>query len=177
MANIVTVAVPAFIEESSEYDTQYKRTMKWNPEKGDFVRNAANQVVECTGEEGYMIWCMKVSMTERYSCLAYSNDIGVEMEDALAQDDEKTVESMVERTIRDALLVNPRTEWVRDFEFESYSELSSISAGTALSRLRGKSGTKYFKSIFRTEVVRWRNQNFIDRSASMGAQPMKYTSE
>ena len=79
MANIVTVAVPAFIEESSEYDTQYKRTMKWNPEKGDFVRNAANQVVECTGEEGYMIWCMKVSMTERYSCLAYSNDIGVEM--------------------------------------------------------------------------------------------------
>ena len=46
MANIVTVAVPAFIEESSEYDTQYKRTMKWNPEKGDFVRNAANQVVE-----------------------------------------------------------------------------------------------------------------------------------
>ncbi len=63
MANIVTVAVPAFIEESSEYDTQYKRTMKWDPEKGDFVRNAANQVAECTGEEGYMIWCMKVSMT------------------------------------------------------------------------------------------------------------------
>ena len=50
MANIVTVAVPAFIEESSEYDTQYKRTMKWDPEKGDFVRNAANQVAECTGE-------------------------------------------------------------------------------------------------------------------------------
>lgn len=40
MANIVTVAVPAFIEESSEYDTQYKRTMKWNPEKGDFVMKA-----------------------------------------------------------------------------------------------------------------------------------------
>ena len=77
MANIVTVAVPAFIEESSEYDTQYKRTMKWNPEKGDFVRNAANQVVECTGEEGYMIWCMKVSndrtiflpcIFQRYRC-------------------------------------------------------------------------------------------------------------
>ena len=43
MANIVTVAVPAFIEESSEYDTQYKRTMIWDPVKGDFVRNAANQ--------------------------------------------------------------------------------------------------------------------------------------
>lgn len=119
-----------------------------------------------------MIWCMKVSMTERYSCLAYSNDIGVEMEDALAQDDEKTVESMVERTIRDALLVNPRTEWVRDFEFEWNGDSMNCSF-----KVKGKSGTKYFKSIFRTEVVRWRNQNFIDRSASMGAQPMKYTSE
>lgn len=44
MANIVTVAVPAFIEESSEYDTQYKRTMKWNPEKGDFMRNAQTRL-------------------------------------------------------------------------------------------------------------------------------------
>ena len=126
MANIVTVAVPAFIEESSEYDTQYKRTMKWNPEKGDFVRNAANQVVECTGEEGYMIWCMKVSMTERYSCLAYSNDIGVEMEDALAQDDEK--------------LVNPRTEWVRDFEFEWNGDSMNCSF-----KVKGKEWDKVFQ--------------------------------
>ena len=140
MANIVTVAVPAFIEESSEYDTQYKRTMKWNPEKGDFVRNSANQVVECTGEEGYMIGCMKVSMTERYSCLAYSNDIGVEMEDALAQDDEKTVESMVERTIRDALLVNPRTEWVRDFEFEWNGDSMNCSF-----KVKGKEWDKVFQ--------------------------------
>ena len=140
MANIVTVAVPAFIEESSEYDTQYKRTTKWNPEKGDYVRNAANQVVECTGEEGYMIWCMKVSMTERYSCLAYSNDIGVEMEDALAQDDEKTVESMVERTIRDALLVNPRTEWVRDFEFEWNGDSMNCSF-----KVKGKEWDKVFQ--------------------------------
>ena len=129
MANIVTVAVPAFIEESSEYDTQYKRTMKWNPEKGDFVRNAANQVVECTGEEGYMIWCMKVSMTERYSCLAYSNDIGVEME-----------ESMVERTFRDALLVNPRTEWVRDFEFEWNGDSMNCSF-----KVKGKEWDKVFQ--------------------------------
>ena len=127
MANIVTVAVPAFIEESSGYDTQYKRTMKWNP-------------VECTGEEGYMIWCMKVSMTERYSCLAYSNDIGVEMEDALAQDDEKTVESMVERTIRDALLVNPRTEWVRDFEFEWNGDSMNCSF-----KVKGKEWDKVFQ--------------------------------
>ena len=35
----------------------------------------------------------------------------------MEDDDEMTVESMVERTITDALLVNPRTESVQDFEF------------------------------------------------------------
>ena len=39
------------------------------------------------------------------------------MERALDNDDEKTVESMVQRTITDALMVNPRTEYVRDFSF------------------------------------------------------------
>ena len=39
------------------------------------------------------------------------------MERALDNDDEKTVESMVQRTIEDALMVNPRTEFVRDFVF------------------------------------------------------------
>lgn len=32
-------------------------------------------------------------------------------------DDEETVESMAERTIIDALMVNPRTEYVGDFDF------------------------------------------------------------
>ena len=43
--------------------------------------------------------------------------IGTEMERAMDNDDEKTVESMVERTITDAIMVNPRAENVRDFQF------------------------------------------------------------
>ena len=39
------------------------------------------------------------------------------MERALGNDDERTVESMVQRTITEALMVNPRTEEVRDFAF------------------------------------------------------------
>lgn len=66
--------------------------------------------------------------------------IGVEMEDALAQDDEKTVESMVERTIRDALLVNPRTEWVRDFEFEWNGDSMNCSF-----KVKGKEWDKVFQ--------------------------------
>lgn len=109
--------VPEFTEESAEYDVQYKRSAKWDVQAGDFVRDGANRVTECSGREAFMVWCYKTARTERYACLAYPSDIGVEMEAAMEDDDEMTVESMVERTITDALLVNPRTESVQDFEF------------------------------------------------------------
>lgn len=109
--------VPDVIEESSEYDNQYKRSVKWDVEKGDFARDSSGRMVECDGREAFMIWCFKTVQTERYACLAYPSAIGVEMEAATEDDDEKTVESMVQRTITDALMVNPRTEFVRDFIF------------------------------------------------------------
>ncbi|MBQ6091364.1 MAG: DUF2634 domain-containing protein [Lachnospiraceae bacterium] len=111
------VEVPDFIDESTEYDTKYKRSVKWDPVKGDFVRDGANRVVECNGKEAYAIWCFKIAQTERYRCLAYPDSIGTEMEKAMDNDDERTVESMVQRTVTDALMVNPRTEYVRDFVF------------------------------------------------------------
>lgn len=115
---LVTVNVPKFIEEGAEYDIRYRRTVKWDAEKGDFVRDGASRMVECSGEEGYMIWCYKMAQTERYSCLAYPAEIGTEFERAIAQDKEKVTESMIKRTITEALMVNPRTESVFDFKFE-----------------------------------------------------------
>lgn len=109
--------VPEIINEEAQYDREYRRSMKWNPDTGDFVRDGANRVAECDGMEAYMIWCFKVVQTERYQCLSYPSYIGTEMESAI-DDDREVVQSMVERTITDALLVNPRTEYVRDFEFE-----------------------------------------------------------
>lgn len=111
------VEVPEISPEDAEYDTQYKRSVRWDPATGDFVRDGANRMVECDGKEAFAIWCFKIAQTERYSCLAYPDTIGSEMEHATDDDDEKTVESMVERTITDALMVNPRTEYVRDFVF------------------------------------------------------------
>lgn len=111
------VEVPDFIPEDMGYDTQYRRSVKWDPVVGDFVRDGANRMVECDGREAYAIWCFKIAQTERYRCLAYSDDIGTEMERALDDDDEKTVESMAQRTITEALMVNPRTAYVWDFDF------------------------------------------------------------
>lgn len=111
------VQVPEFTPENTRYDTKYRRSVRWDPASGDFVRDGANRMVECDGREAYAIWCFKAAQTERYRCLAYPDSVGVEMERALDNDDEETVESMVQRTITEALMVNPRTEDVLDFEF------------------------------------------------------------
>lgn len=111
------VDVPEFATEVTEYDVSYKRSMRWDPVLGDFVRDGAQKVEEADGYEAFSIWCYKAAMTERYRCLAYPDSIGTEMEKIFLESDIKTVESMIERTITDALRVNPRTEYVRDFTF------------------------------------------------------------
>ena len=78
-------------EDEEEYDTEYKRSMKWDPAKGDFVRDSTNRVMECSGQEAFMVWCYKIALTERYSCLAYPDEIGTELEDAVCDDDPATV--------------------------------------------------------------------------------------
>lgn len=111
------VQVPEFLRKNTEYDTEYRRSVRWDSAAGDFVRDGANRVVACDGREAFAIWCFKTAQTERYRCLAYPDSIGTEMERALDNEDEKTVESMVQRTITEALMVNPRTEEVWDFSF------------------------------------------------------------
>ncbi len=109
--------VPEMVPENARYDTRYKRSAKWDAVSGDFVRDGANRIAECDGREAFAIWCFKTAQTERYRCAACPDSIGTEMERAMASDDAKTVESMVQRTVTDALMVNPRTEYVRDFVF------------------------------------------------------------
>lgn len=111
------VEVPDFEEEKEVYDVQYRRSIAWDPLIGDFVRDSTGKVAEANGKEAYTTWCYKSVLTERYNCLAYSDEIGAEMERAMSNDDIATVESMVRRTVTEALLVNPRTEAVRDISF------------------------------------------------------------
>lgn len=109
--------VPDLEEAGTEYDTTYKRSMKWSVEEGDFVRDGAGRIAGCDGKEAYMIWCFKTVQTECGACPAYPAEIGVEMETAMGGSSRKAAESMTQRTITEALMVNPRTEYVRDFSF------------------------------------------------------------
>lgn len=109
--------------DEEEYDTEYKRSIKWDPELGDFVRDSSGRTQECDGYEAYAIWCYKMVQTVRDAHMAYieevtGNDLGVDTEGIEQEDDRETVESMLQRGYTDALMVNPRTESVTDFEFQ-----------------------------------------------------------
>ena len=52
---------------------------------------------------------------------------GMVMHASLGRGDRGAVESAVERTITEALMVNPKTEYVRGFEFEWMNEDLSVS--------------------------------------------------
>lgn len=109
--------VPELIDESEQFDEKYKSSVAWDLEKGDFVRTGANQLIESPGRDTYRVWCIKTVLTERYACAAYPDSVGTEMESALKEKSNGAVESAVERTITEALLINPRTEYVRGFSF------------------------------------------------------------
>lgn len=108
---------PEFIQESSLLDSEYRYTVAWDIERGDFTLDEKNKMQICNGVEGYRIWCYKMALTQRYACRSYPGEIGSELEEALSETDEEAVQSALERTITEALMVNPRTEYVRDFNF------------------------------------------------------------
>lgn len=109
-------------QEGGGYDTEYKGSVKWDPQLGDFVRDNAGGMAACGGREAFMVWCYKMAQTERYAHKAYVEavagaDLGTELEEAVQESDHDLTESMVARTVTEALMVNPRTEYVRGFEF------------------------------------------------------------
>lgn len=108
---------PALVQGKEGYDLSYKPSIAWDETKGDFVVDGANRVCRSNGTDAYKTWCKKMALTERYACAAYPKELGAELEAALQESDHKVVESALERTISEALLVNPKTEYVKGFEF------------------------------------------------------------
>lgn len=84
---------------------------------GEFALDGANHVRVCNGYEAWKNWCVKAVMTERDAWMAYSTNIGVEVENALKQPSTPAAKLALERTITEALLVHPSTQSVGDFSY------------------------------------------------------------
>lgn len=96
----------------------YKQSFSFDYATGDFVRDAAGRPVLAEGREAFCQWCLKQCVTERGTRLSYSDKIGVEIVAAVRDaTDIRAVESRIRRTITEALMVNPETEYVKDFSF------------------------------------------------------------
>lgn len=111
------VSIPSLSRAKQDNDVRYKRAPAWDLKIGDFVRDGAGKILTDTGRDAYMVWCVKVSQTERFAKLAYPSTIGAELEAAKQEKSMAATELALERTIREAIMVNPRTEYVRDFAF------------------------------------------------------------
>ena len=111
--------VPSDIEEDENEGAEYAPGPLWDMEAGDFVTDGAHRTLYGSAYDSWVLWCTKTIMTQRWAHLGYSDNAGIEAEEAFAEPDREAVESSFERTITEALLADPmgRTLSVRNFEY------------------------------------------------------------
>lgn len=112
--------VPRMIEPNKEPNNKMKESIYFDFQKGDFVLDDGGMLQTATPYDTWVQWCLKTIYTQRWSCLAYSDQVGIEMEEAFSQSDRQSQQRYLETTIRDALLSDPykRTKRVYDFDFD-----------------------------------------------------------
>lgn len=124
--------MPELIEQQqTELAPRYGSSWFFDFGTGDFAIDGAGKVIQTDGHTAWAQWCVKTVLTERFAYLAYSQNYGTEIETALRQPSRQAVEAELERAITEALLVDPRTEIVRDFSFawqgdEVYVSFTSV---------------------------------------------------
>ena len=111
--------MPELVEQARpKPEPEYLESYLFDFEKGDFVVDGAGRVVIADGHTAWKQWCIKTVLTERFACLAYGWDYGVELEEALKNPSRAIVEMEIEKAITEALVIDDRTELVKDFTFK-----------------------------------------------------------
>ena len=85
---------------------------------GEFVFNPDGRPKIATPKETFEQWCIKVACTERFSRLAYTDRYGVELAYIPTMNDVYAARSQIIRTLTEAIMANPQTQWVKNFSFK-----------------------------------------------------------
>lgn len=112
-----TFEVPDIDLETADQES-FQKSYDFDFEVGEFVSDGGNKVQKSESYVAWAQWCIKAVQIERFSCLAYSSDVGIESEDIRRQDTREGSESVFEKTITEALKVHVNTESVQNFVFE-----------------------------------------------------------
>ncbi len=122
-----TFDMPQLVEENRPNLIQYPESPLFDFANGDFVVDGAGRFVMADGHTAWAQWCQKAVMTERFAYLAYSTDYGSELRSARRQPTRAAVKSEIERMITEALLVDPRTQAVVDFDHQFEGDSARVS--------------------------------------------------
>lgn len=97
----------------------YRNGIAFDYEVGDFKRDGMNKILDSTGIQSWMDWCINCLQTERYKHLAYSTDFGIEIDAALKANSRDESENILTRQITEALMADPygRTAYVSDITY------------------------------------------------------------
>ena len=97
----------------------YRKSISFDDSVRDFKQDGTKKLIEADGVEAWIQWCMKILQTKRYICQAYSDDIGLDIEQIFQAEDRKEIENLLKKEIVDALEADPyhRMEVVQSVEF------------------------------------------------------------
>lgn len=105
--------------EPEDEETQEGYGYKYDYKNNRVITTTDGKTIRTDEHNSYLYWVYKVLMTERFACVAYSNDYGVEIEAIIESDYSKPVaESEIARSITEALEIDERTKKVYDFSFK-----------------------------------------------------------
>lgn len=94
-----------------------KLSPQFDWDSGDFLFQGGKILLG----DGYVDWCLKVTQTERSTRLAYSDKIGVELQQVPRLTHERA-RSQIVRTITEALMINPRTQAVKNVSLRTEAD-------------------------------------------------------
>lgn len=98
----------------------YKNGLAFDYQLGDYKRDGKNRILDSDGVESWKSWCINCISTERYSCLCYDSDFGIEWKKVFNAGSREEAESILVRQITEALLADKyeRCEYVEDISIE-----------------------------------------------------------
>lgn len=98
----------------------YRPGVAFDWHTGDFIRDGRNRLLEATGVQSWEQWCQNCLQTQRYKHLAYSDDFGIELDEAFAAESREEAESILIRQITEALEADPygRTSYIDNISFD-----------------------------------------------------------
>lgn len=114
-----TFDVPAILEETQKNEDIYKGSSYFDFYTGDFSLDGGGRMVASSGFDAWKQWCIKTIATQRRAYYNYTDGLGIEGEQAMAQPTAELQQLALETTIKEALLADPygRTVEVRDFSW------------------------------------------------------------